>query len=155
MTEIPAVLDALSRLRILGWPVHVVGDQLMLQTVTGLCGIEVSKDLGKRILDRLVQSDLAGPVTEMYRPAPRHLFLAESDIVLSPSRIHHVGRLWQSPDEIALPPSKLPSGRMFWVVQPRPVLFSLPRLSTVLWALDEVAPQCRPSPRPDRVPFAR
>jgi hypothetical protein len=119
----------------LGWPVRRVGMSTFLSTTSGICGVEVNKQLGHEMLAILRDMDAHGPVACFSRPRRTYIFLAEADVVLDPRPLARLGAgLLTAPAVIPLPPSETKQGRLYWIVPPTTHRW-LPSLSTLRWAL--------------------
>lgn len=122
-----------------GWPIKIVGSSVLLETTSGFCGVEMRQRHGEAVLRLLCQAGTEGPVVRVMRPDPWLVFLAEADTVVEADSLrHHAAGLVQRGQTIPLPPTDTGSGRVSWVVAPRPDHRWLPQLSTIVWALRTV-----------------
>jgi hypothetical protein len=119
-----------------GWPTKVVGTSVLLETISGFCGVEMRQRHGDPVLRLLCQAGTEGPVVRVMRPDPWLVFLAEADTVVEAEFLaRHSASLVHQGRTVPLPPTDTGAGRVSWVVAPRPNHRWLPELSTIVWAL--------------------
>ncbi|WP_431972024.1 hypothetical protein [Nocardia sp. bgisy134] len=109
---------------------------MILTVVGGFCGVVVPRPVGDQVIDRLGAARSQGPVVGSRYPRPRYTFLAEADTVVESSEITtRGGILLQTSSRIRLPSPQHFHSDLYWVIPPDPSCRWLPKLSTLVWAL--------------------
>lgn len=112
-----------------GWPVEVIGNQVMLGLGHGLIGVSMSPGHAGELNGALLRHGLAYPVLWLPTPRSRWGFLAAHTGPL-PHAPYFAGLLANL--RVPLPPSSATNGPLSWVVPPEECVGEPPALDCLL-----------------------
>ncbi|WP_229686653.1 hypothetical protein [Longimycelium tulufanense] len=124
---------AASYARLMGWPVVVSDNGILLPLSPASTALTMPEHLGQGVLAGLKARMLAGPVLALPGPQPRWVFLAELVALLptqltSPFEVQFV----RAPHQVLLPPTQTTHGPVRWANPPTPSRRWFPPFTAVL-----------------------
>jgi hypothetical protein len=136
--------EVVANYRILGWKVSVTEQGVMLPLGPTTTALVMPARIGSAVLAELRARMLAGPTLVIPSPQENWLFLAELVALLpaplrSPSEIRFV----RSPNNVVLPPTMTPYGRVRWANAPSFNRHWLPPFTAVLAVARQIASKAR------------
>ncbi|MCP2170233.1 hypothetical protein [Goodfellowiella coeruleoviolacea] len=105
----------------LGWPTRLAGTELHLLLGRGLVGVALANPgVAEEILGVLTRRGLDGPVVVLPGSPARWVFLAGADPAVDHTAALVPPGVDLVRDQVALPPSRTPHGRVAWARPPSP-----------------------------------
>ncbi|SHE98778.1 hypothetical protein [Streptoalloteichus hindustanus] len=133
---------AASYARLMGWPVVVTDNGILLPLSSAHTALTMPEHRGVDVLAGLRARMLAGPVLAVPGPQPRWVFLAEL-VALLPTQLTTPAevRFVRAPHQVPLPPSPTPHGPVTWANPPTASRRWFPPFTAVLAVARTVVPE--------------